>query len=90
MNDQGFQVRAILIQINNVHLRYLSQLCMTRTNLRFAVGAVQGERLCRKILHVIVGKSWTSTGKGGGISCGLLEFKVIFFSYLAAKYCSEV
>ena len=45
VNDQGFQVRAMLMQININHVRYLSQLCMTRTNLRFAVGAIQEERL---------------------------------------------
>ena len=43
--ESRYERCCMLMQINSDHLRYLSQLCMTRINFRFAVGAVRGERL---------------------------------------------
>ena len=66
VNDQGFQGRAMLLQINDDHLRYRSQLCMTRNNLRFAVGSVQGERdYVERFYTLQVGRHGpVDTGKG--------------------------
>ena len=68
-NDQGFQARAMLMQINNDHLRYLSQLCMTRINLRFAVGGVQGEIYVGRFFTLRLGslEQYIDTGKDGRI-----------------------